>query len=381
MSSGAVLCSRCVGTTSLSSGNQAIFSRNPLSLSRVINRRTLTSHKRQMSWWPFSKPDQFSTPVSTSSPPKSKPEQILAKDLQLVENQKRRDISRGEKQLLAWGESDPVVETIDPPFVDPLGHLPLSEHATYFAAPPHEYVETLEERAHVREEFERDMYLADPLANWRLCYPTRPDFGGTEIPRWQAWSEDKRMMVMEKYRRYDERFQEQIKACFARFDHPHYIADLRREVGGRIREEVLQQYKKRVAASAAEAKKGGAKKKGKWVKEANDGVTTESMENEDILDDPSFVVVDRKSRRALIKSRNDKLNELWFNHIKAVSIFEDLTPEGLTISEDKKKKHTTSWEMRKAAEEEHRKMMKVWTTMGPDAKVETVDWKAIHSEL
>jgi hypothetical protein len=225
------------------------------------------------------------------------------------------------------------------------------------------------------------MYLADPLANWRLCYPTRPDFGGTEIPRWQAWSEDKRMMVMEKYRRYDERFQEQIKACFARFDHPHYIADLRREVGGRIREEVLQQYKKRVAASAAEAKKGGAKKKGKWVKEANDGVTTESMENEDILDDPSFVVVDRKSRRALIKSRNDKLNELWFNHIKAVSIFEDLTPEGLTISEDKKKKHTTSWEMRKAAEEEHRKMMKVWTTMGPDAKVETVDWKAIHSEL
>jgi hypothetical protein len=367
-----------------------------------------------MSWWPFSEPDEPPTPTSTSSPPKFKPEALLAKDLQHTERQRRRALRRNEneKQLLAWAESDPVVETVDSPFVDPLGHLPLSEHATYFAAPPPEYVETLEERARVREEFERDMYLADPLANWRLCYPTRPDFGGFEIPCWKEWSVDKRMMVMEKYRRYDERFQEQIKACFAHYDHPHYIADLRRTVDSHMRGEASERIRKRLAAAAreaeaeakkaaaaAETKKSASKKNGKEDeaekeekedkevkdvkdgKEIKEGKTFEEMEREGILEDPIFVVVERKSHRIAIKSRNDKLNELWFSHLKAVSIFEDLTPEGLTMSEDKKKEHTTAWEVRKVAEEEHRNIVKEWWTMAPDAKVETVDWKAIHSEL
>jgi hypothetical protein len=63
-----------------------------------------------------------------------------------------------------------------------------------------------------------------------------------------------------------------------------------------------------------------------------------------------------------------------------VSAFKDLTEDGSTVDEDRKKRGLSVMERKKAEEYRHQRLMKEWTTLPPEAKTDSVDWNAIYSE-
>src|SRR5438270_8593612 len=215
----AKICAQCLQTLSGTASSPRLLNSNAiLQLGRAYE-----TQSRQMSWLgnlfsPTSPPSTSERhpeppkPPSSPSEPspstnKSTPELKLKQALEKA-SEKRNIIALNqqkqlENQLLAWGESDIPSSLTALPFQNPLGHLPLLEQKSYFANPPNAYVETLEERARVRESYEKEMFNADPITHWRLAYSTKPDFAAGELPLWKKWSLEKRLEVMEKCRRYD----------------------------------------------------------------------------------------------------------------------------------------------------------------------------------
>ena len=127
---------------------------------------------RQMSWLPNvfgSKPPTPSTSTDEpAKPPSQRPaEKVLKEALQESIDKRRAEEAAGRekirKELIAWGESNPIDISSPKSFHDPLGHLTFPEQVQYLANPPPAYLKTLEERAAKREEFEQIIYLADPI--------------------------------------------------------------------------------------------------------------------------------------------------------------------------------------------------------------------------
>jgi hypothetical protein len=310
-----------------------------------------------------SNPPPSQTPSTTSASsnkpdPESKLQQALEK---VVEKRLTMTLSQQkqlEQQLLAWGESDiPSLQT-SLPFQNPLGHLSPSEQKSYLANPPNEYIETLEERARVRETYEKEMFLADPLTHWRFAYSTKPDFSSDELPVWQRWSHEKRLEVMEKYRRYDERFQNKIYQIYTNLDTPHHREKVKVGVMTRIQRDAI----------GARQKKARITSKGKKAAVVDE------------IEEPPLRVVERRAFRAIVKQRNEELNRLWHLHLAEVSVFEDLTQDGLTLTEDRKKKVPIVKDLRNKENQRIQKALEDWSTMTIENKAEAVNWGAIYTE-
>jgi hypothetical protein len=332
--------------------------------------------RRQLSLWsvfgkstspPESTPPPASSPSTAPTPLQSpsldqnpSAEDKLTESLKKAEERRRAQSLATQKetdhQLLAWGEWDPVSESTSPPFQDPLGHLTFAEQVAYLANPPDEYLRTLEGRAKLREEYERELFTADPINNWKLVYDVKPAWDGPALPEWKAWSQDKRLEIMEKYRRYDERFQRKVQEIFEFFTGDEHLKRMGRQTTFKIQKEIR-------AATAKKRSKGKQK------------------EPPPIMEEPPLKVIERKVHRIVIKQRNDALNRLWYQHQLEVNIFDDLNEEGLTLTEARRKKLPEVLEQKRAEEEKQRKAMKDWGTLPSDVKAESIDWRTIHGEL
>ena len=367
------VCPKCIRTLA-----SVHIRRNSLQEISGSNRRI---GGRQISLWSIFSKSVFSQPESPPSAPSPPPspaslatanqpqppsaERKLAKSLKKVEEKRQATIfatqKETEQQLVAWGESDPLSENVTPPFQDPLGHLTFIEQIAYLANPPDEYLRTLEERAKVRERYEKALFHADPITYWKLAYDVKPELSGNALPEWRPWSQEKRLEMMEKYRRYDERFQRKAQEIFEFFASEEYLKRTGRQVMYRIQKEIRQN-----AITVAKRKsKGGQKDKSP----------------QPIVEEPPLRVIERKVHRMAIRQRNDALNRYWYQHIQEVSVFDDLDEEGLTPSEARKKKMPEVLEQKRAEEEKQRKAIKDWGTLSTDVKIESVDWRAIHSEI
>jgi hypothetical protein len=306
---------------------------------------------------------------SSENPSPRTPEVILAESLQETSDNRQSigERKHNEERLVAWGESDAIDESTSPPFVDPLGHLTFSQQSEYFASLPDTYVETLETRARARESIEKDMFTADPLTYWPLCYSTRPSFSNDRFPQWQEWSSERRTEVMQKYRRYDEYFQGRVKQIFDYYDSDLYRSRLTRKFEIRIREEIEQQSIKARKAVKAAAKKGKA--------------SSTSTDEVGTSEAPPLDIVEQRVLRIAIKARNQSLNELWRSHISELSKFEDITEDGVTSAESRRRYRSSVFEAKRAEEANRRKVSQEAIKSRGDAHVEIVDWKAIQSEI
>jgi hypothetical protein len=329
---------------------------------------------RQMSWLPkvfVSKPptpststeERAGTPVAPSSPPQRPAEQVLTKALEESINKRRSEESAGrekiQRQLIAWGESDPIDISSPKSFHDPLGHMTFHEQLQYLANPPPAYLETLEERAAKREEFEQAIYLADPINYWHLCFDTKPDFGGDTIPAWKPWTSDRRINIMEKFRRYDERYQRKIQRIYEKFDRPEYRSELRKGIFRRMRK--INQ-RNQIA---------GAKK----------NKTEEEKEAILKIEDPPLSVVDVKTYRLAISLRNSALKKAQARFIDELVIFDDISEKGVTATEEGERAREKIALEKREEEKKQKEALEEWTNTPSAAKVESINWGAIHSEL
>lgn len=241
--------------------------------------------------------------------------------------------------------------------------MSLSDQKSYLANPPNEYIETLEERARVRETYEKELFLADPLTHWKFAYAQKPDFSTDILPTWQRWSPEKRLEVMEKYRRYDERFQSKMQAIYMSFDSPGNWEKAKASVILKIQRDSM----------ASKQRKKSKPVKGKKVDVKGDVA-------EEVVEVPPLTVVERRAFRSVVRQRNEALNRLWHVHLAEVSAFEDLTQDGMTLTEDRRRKVPVVREQRNQENERIKKALKDWTTMPNESKAETVNWKAIYAE-
>lgn len=326
---------------------------------------------------PSANPESTTTTVQSTIPPiKSPPsptaEEKLAKDLlDQAERTRQYEIvvmKKVEEHLIQWGESDPIdVSVVTGTFQDPLGHLTFQEQKAYLANPPSEYLTTLENRAIARELCEKEIYLADPLNNWRLCYDERPYFGADVLPPWKEWDQEKRMSVMEKYRRYDERLQRNIQQTFETFDSKSWHQKRRKEMIIEI-EKFLNQKRNWLNSSAKIQRKRPKPASPYFVPDA-------------VVNAPPACVIDVKVWRKAIAERNERLHSVLAEHVKEVSLFEDISEDGVLASAVREQA------LRKALREEEENEMKQselleeWGEMSNAAKVEKVNWGAIHSEM
>lgn len=376
------ICPRC-----LKAVTSAGIERGLIQGSNILNRRIPT---RQLSLWSlFGSSTSNNTESPTPSPPSPSPpppppppaapqhrtQSDAAKDklteaLKKAEEKRKADFAAAQKELelqyRAWGEADPVSEAVSPPFQDPLGHLTFEEQVAYLANPPDEYLRTLEERAKLREEFERELFMADPVHNWKWAYDVKPDLTGSTLPEWEPWNQDKMLEVMEKYRRYDERFQRKVQEIFESFGSAELIKRTEKQITFKIQKEIR-------ANAAAAAMKQRPKGKKKKMKQAPPPVV--------VLEEPPLKVIERKVDRLLVKQRNEALNRLWHEHRADLVVFDDLNDEGLTVSEVRKKKVPEVLEQKKADEEKAKRAIKDWGALPSDIKVESVDWRAINGEM
>ena len=202
------------------------------------------------------------------------------------------------------------------------------------------------------------MFNADPITHWRLAYSTKPDFAADELPLWKKWSPEKRLEVMEKYRRYDERFQHKVHLIYKNYETPY--------IWEKAKASVLLKVQRDCMAARQ-------KNKVKHVKGKKELV-------EEVVEEPPLRIIERRVFRTVVRQRNDALNRLWHLHLAEVSVFEDLTKEGVTLSEERRRKVPVVREQRNQENEKIKKALRDWNTMPNENKAETVNWGAIHSE-
>jgi hypothetical protein len=370
------LCTQCLQTIKMSN-------RRPTSpLSRFLiqftssNRRTNIRH---ISWLPTifrvrqsslppNPPSTETQTKSTSLPhlifPRPAPELVLTAALQeaqeLREKEKESEIKRIQEQLIAYGESQPIDESTPASFQDPLGHLTFDEQAQYLANPPPEYLDDLLERAQKREDFDKTMFTADPVNQWHLCYPIKPDFGKDDLPPWIPWDEDKRVEVMEKFRRYDERYQQRIQNIFQHFDSGEARNDLKKAVTLRIRKDIQRE----AIAAAKKAKKN----------------KREDITSSNGIDDPPLAVLEVKIYREIIRMRNNALRKAQAKFIDELIVFEDINVQGVLASVEKQMTLSRIMLERKKEIVRQKEALSEWFNMSSDQKAESVDWSAINNE-
>ena len=251
------------------------------------------------------------------------------------------------KQLEEWHETEPI--DLAPPegFQDPLGHLSDNDQIAYLHSPPPEYLETLERRTTEREDYEKHLYLSNPVQYWPLACSTKPDYSDETIKPWVPWSQEKRKEVMEKFRRYDQRIQARYRTIYKHFD-------------GQV---ARQAARKRLLAKIQSNVHSTAKTK----KEKNRATAKLT---------PPKEVFEVMIRRDVIRSRNNALLEAQKTAFEELTRFVDITEQGEILSMQTKWKRQLVREARLNKED-----YKVWSSMGPRRKAESVDWTAIHGEV
>jgi len=365
-------CLRCLTALNRQGWRKAVFRAWQMSL----NERPRRTQIRQMAWLSsfFKGTERNQAPSSiqnTAAPadleptnePKSSPAKSAEEVLECaLEQQKARTTAEEnkppeppkitltkavQKQLEEWHETDPI--DLAPPegFQDPLGHLSDDDQIAYLQDPPPEYFETLERRASEREEYEKNLYLSNPVQYWPLAYCTEPDYSTETIKPWAPWSQAKRMEVMEKFRRYDQRIQARYRTIYKHFD-------------GQV---ARQAAKKRLLAKLQSNIRSSAKTK----KEKNRAMAKLP---------PPKEVLQVMIRRDVIRSRNKALLEAQKTAFEELTRFVDITEQGEILSVQAKWKRQKEKEARVNREE-----YKVWSNMGQRRKAESVDWSAIHSEV
>lgn len=203
------------------------------------------------------------------------------------------------------------------------------------------------------------MFNADPIMYWQFAYSTKPDFSMDELPAWKKWSPEKRLEVMEKYRQYDERFQKKVHEIHKFYDSPLFW--------DKIKVSVVLRAQRQVTSIRSQLKKV------KNVKGKENGPEEEGLE-------PPLTVIERRVFRKIVKMRNDSLNRWWSTHIAEVRKFEDLTQDGLTLSENRRRQVPVVKEQRIQENQKIEKALSDWSMMPNENKAETVNWGAIHSE-
>jgi hypothetical protein len=311
-----------------------------------------------------------SSPLTSSQSPSA--EEKLAKDLQdQAERNRQYDITvmkKVEEHLIEWGESDPIdVSFISGPFQDPLSHLTFQEQKAYLANPPTEYLTTLENRATARELCEKQIYLADPLNNWRLCYDERPYFGAEIFPPWKNWDSDKRLTVMEKYRRYDERLQRNIQHVFETFDSNTWHNKKRKEMIIELDKYLTQKRTWLNYTTKMQRKKRKP--------------TSPYYVPHSVVNAPPACVIDVKVWRKAIAERNGRLKMVLAEHVKEVSVFEDISEEGVLASAVREQALRKALREEEVSEMKSYELLEEWEEMTDKARVEKVNWGAIHSEV
>lgn len=370
------MCSHCLQTLNLANGRPTSPVNRILFQLASRNRGT---NGRQMSWLPrifritqSNSPtppmsaDTQSTPSSSSLSHIPAPERILTAALQeaaeIRRKEKEAEIKKIEDQLIAYGESEPIDTSTPKSFQDPLGHLTFDEQIQYLANPPPEYLQGLQERAHKREEFDKTMYTADPINQWHLCYSSKPNFAKDILPPWVPWTEDKRIEVMEKFRRYDERFQSRLQSIYKSFDSEDVRQGLKRAITMRLRKDI---QKETIASS---------KKYKKYKKDDPPQMVQPNVE------DPPLAVLDVKVYREMIQMRNLALKKAQAKFMEEVSVFEDINESGVLASVEKQGNLSRILWQRKREVMQQKEALQEWSNMSTDLKVESVNWGAINSE-
>ena len=209
--------------------------------------------------------------------------------------------------------------------------------------------------------------MADPLNNWRLCYDEKPYFGGERLPPWKEWDQEKRLAVMEKYRRYDERLQRQIQHTFETFDSKSWHLKRRTEMIIEI-EKFLNQKRKWLNAST--------KMQRKKPKPTSPYFVPDSAVNA-----PPACVIDVKVWRKAISERNAVLKSLLTEHVKEVSVFEDISEDGVLASAVREQALRKALKKADGSYKKQFELLEEWREMSAEARVEKVNWAAIHSEI
>jgi hypothetical protein len=309
-------------------------------------------------------------PAAPAPPPEAEqtPEAVLSKALQKAEEERvaaqKATNQLIQQQLRAWGEDDLDIPDPDPPFQDPLGHLTFEQQKAYLANPPPEYMQSLANRAAAREKYEKTLFLADPWTFWRYGCSTRPDFSRPSLPSWFPWRKWYRDQVIDKLRRYDQRFQKEVQLVYEEYDSEEWRSNVRKDLT-EMYAAIARRAKKREKRDRKE--KFDRKRKGNMEKAAD----------EELGSEPPKVVIERQVYRKAILHRNRALNSVWRKHLYLLQKFEDLTEEGETVSEVASREYQGRRQLERIDEE----VFEEWAEKPIEEKVESVDWKRIHSEL
>ena len=218
-------------------------------------------------------------------------------------------------------------------------------------------METLEARASAREAFEEQIFLADPVGNWHLCYESRPDFSCDTLPQWVGWSEERRKLAMDKYWRYDARLQRRIHQIYELHDSALFRERLKKRL-------VCKATKEAHPSTVSSSKRKKQRKKEEQVPPQ----------------EPPLSVIEVRVHRVAIKARNAALSKLWHQHIREVGVFADISADGVLASEARKRRVSEIIEKRQSDDDKRREMLKEWSSLSGDSKIERVDWGAIHTE-
>lgn len=361
------VCGRCARTLQSSSRGDKLL-RSSVSFHRSQDTRRISA--RQISlwskWFP-SKTEDASSTSTTTTEAKQSPEDALAEALQKAADERAAEIAAADKlieeQLRAWGETDTNILDPPPPFQDPLGHLTFEQQKEYFANPPQEYLESLKARAVARENYEMILFQADPWTHWRLAgYKRKPDFSRTFLPRWRRWRRDQLDTAMEKFKRYDERFQRRVQSKYEKFDGEEYRT--------RVRNDMIASFAAATRA-AKKAEKRTKKKKGKT------GSADAKKEDDEVESGPPLAVIEHKVYRKVLRDRNMTLTTVWQSHLHELQKFENISEDGDTVSLIAMKQLGHKENKERNAKE----VFGEWKNKPAEEKVQSVDWATIHKEL
>jgi hypothetical protein len=326
-----------------------------------------------------SKTEDTSINPKAASESNQSPESALAKSLQKAADERAAEIEAThkliEQQLRAWGETDTNIVDTEPPFQDPLGHLTFEQQKEYFANPPPEYLQSLRARARAREQYDMTLFQADPWTHWQLSgYQRKPDFFRVTLPPWRRWRKDQFENTMEKFKRYDIRFQTRVQSFYEKFDAEKYRNKVRDAI--KTKHAVIAAKAAKVAKAAKKAEKRVKKKKG--GKAGSTAVKKEDEdEDEELNGGPPQAVIEHKVYRQVLLDRNNALRFVWFSHMRELQQFDDISEDGKLASDIANKE----LQDKKAKERSEEEAFGDWTHKPTDEKIKSVDWATIHKEL
>jgi hypothetical protein len=169
---------------------------------------------------------------------------------------------------------------------------------------------------------------------------------------------------MEKFKRYDIRFQTRVQKFYEKFDAEDYRTKVRNNL---------------IHGHAKAAKK--AEKRLKKKKSGKVGSTAvkqeEDEEDEELEGGPPKAVIEHKVYRRVLTDRNNALKFVWLSHMRELQRFEDISEDGELASHIATKEPQD----KKAKERSKEEAFGDWTHKPAEEKIKSVNWATIHKEL